>query len=87
MESTKKDGPVIHEKEVIILPDPAPEEKPTFVERERIEEDQAKKEENQPIMSEEKAIAPLPDEEDNEPAEEGEQSEEDEEREREEIIK
>jgi hypothetical protein len=38
-------------------------------------------------MPEEKAVAPLPDEEDNEFAQEGEQSEEDEERGREEIIK
>jgi hypothetical protein len=87
MESEKKDEPVIYEKEVIVPLDPAHEEKPTLVERERIEKEQTKKEENQPIMHETEVVAPLPDKEDKPPAEEGEQSEEDEEREREEIRK
>lgn len=78
MESEKKDEPVIYEKEVIVPLDPAHEEKPTLVERERIEKEQTKKEANQPTMHEEKAGCSLPDEEDKVPAEEGE-------REREEI--
>jgi hypothetical protein len=41
------------------------------VERERIEKEQAKKEQNQSITQRKKGIAPLPDEEDIEPAEEG----------------
>ena len=62
---------MIYEKEVIIALDPAHEEKPTLVERERIEKELAKKEENLPIMHEEEAVAPLPHEEDKERAEEG----------------
>ena len=76
-----------YEKEVIVPLDPAHEEKPTLVERERTEREHTKREENQPTMQEKEALAPLPDEEDEEAAEEGEQSEEDEEREGEEIIK
>ncbi|MGA8657695.1 MAG: hypothetical protein WB586_16240 [Chthoniobacterales bacterium] len=53
MESEKKDEPVIYEGEVIVPLDPAHEEKPTLVERERIEKEQTKKEENQPIMQSE----------------------------------
>ena len=87
MESAKNDEPVIYEEEVVVPLDPAHEEKPTLVERERIEKEQAKKEENLPTMHEEGAVAPLPDEEDKEPGDEVEQSEEDEEREREEIVK
>lgn len=87
MESAKNDEPVIYEKEVVVPLDPAHEERPTLVERERIETEQAKKAENLPILDEEEAVAPLPDEKDKEPVEEGEQSEEDEEREREEITK
>jgi hypothetical protein len=86
MDSAEKHEPVI-EKEVIVPLDPADEEKPTLVERERIEKERAKKEENQPTLHEEEAGCPLPDEEDKEPAEKGGQSEEDEERERKEIIK
>lgn len=87
MESKKKDEPVNYEKEVIIAVDPAHEEKPTLVEEERIEKEQARKKENQPTFSDEEAGCPLPDEADKEPAEKGEQSDEDEEREREVIIK
>jgi hypothetical protein len=83
MDSAEKHEPVI-EKEVIIPLDPADEEKPTLVERERIEKERAKKEENQPTLHEEEAGCLLPDEEDKDlPG----QSEEDEERERKEIIK
>jgi hypothetical protein len=42
IESAKNDEPVIYEKEVIIALDPAHEEKPTLVERERIEKELGK---------------------------------------------
>lgn len=87
MESANKNEPVISEKEVIVPLDPAHEEKPTLVERERIEKERAKREESQPTMREEEASCSLPDDENRERAEEAEQSEEDEERERKEIIK
>ena len=86
METSSKNKPVIHETEVIVPLDPAHEEKPTLVERERIEKEQAEKEENQVTKHEERAVCPLPDEEESEANEEGNKSEE-EEREREEIIK
>jgi hypothetical protein len=60
MESGKKDEPVVYEKEVIVPLDPAHEEKPTLVERERIEKEQAKKEENQATFHEEEAVAHCP---------------------------
>ena len=87
MESAKKDEPVVYEKEVIVPLDPAHEEKPTLVERERIEKEQAKKEENRPTIQEKEAVCALSGEEDNEPAEEGEHGGQDEEQEREEIKK
>jgi hypothetical protein len=71
MDSGKKDEPVTYEKEAIVPLDPAHEEKPTLVERERIEKEQVKKEENQPIFHEEEGGCPLPDEEDKEPARKG----------------
>jgi hypothetical protein len=73
MDSGKKDEPVIYEKEAIVPLDPAHEEKPTLVERERIEKEQVKKEkeEIQPTFHEEEAGCPLPDEEDKEPARKG----------------
>jgi hypothetical protein len=86
METSSKNKPVIHETEVIVPPDPAHEEKPTLVKRERIEKEQAEKEENQATKPAEEAICPLSDEE-SEADEEGNQSEEEEEREREKIIK
>jgi hypothetical protein len=74
VEPTRKDKPVIHEKEVIVPLDPAQEEKPTLVERERIEREQAMKGENGLAMHEEEVVAPLPDEEDEESAEEEERT-------------
>ena len=71
MEPSSKNKPVVHETEVIVPLDPAHEEKPTLVERERIEKEQAKKAENLPILDEEEAVALLPDEKDKEPVEEG----------------
>ena len=87
METSSKNKPVIHETEVIVPLDPAHEEKPTLVERERIEKEQAEKEENQVTKHKEEAVRPLPDEEESEADEEGNQSQEEEEREREETIK
>ena len=43
MKPTSKNEPAIHEREVIIPLDPAHEEKPTLVERERIEKEQVEK--------------------------------------------
>ena len=80
MEPLRKSKPVIHEREVIVPLDPAHEEKPTLVERERIEKEQAKKEENQLNVNEGKAVCPLP-------AEEEDKSGEDEEPGSEETIK
>lgn len=80
MEPLRKSKPVIHEREVIVPLDPAHEEKPTLVERERIEKEQAKKEENQLNVNERGAVCSLP-------AEEEDQSGEDEEPGREETIK
>jgi hypothetical protein len=78
---------VIHEREVIVPLDPAHEEKPTLVEQERIEKDQAERAENQLTTHKEKAVCPLTEGEENDPADEGDQSEEDEERERKETIR
>ena len=86
METSSKNKPVIHETEVIVPLDFAHEEKPTLVERERIEKEQAEKEENQVTKHEEEVVCPLPDEKESEADEEGNQSEEEEEREREEIT-
>jgi len=80
MEPLRKNKPVIHEREVIVPLDPAHEEKPTLVERERIEKEQAEKEENQLNVNERGAVCSLP-------AEEEDQSGEDEEPGREETIK
>jgi len=80
MEPLRKSKPVIHEREVIVPLDPAHEEKPTLVERERIEKEQAEKEENQLNVNERGAVCSLP-------AEEEDQSGEDEEPGREETIK
>lgn len=74
MEPSSKNKPVIHETEVIVPLDPAHEEKPTLVERERIEEEQAAKEENRVTKHEEEGVCPLPDEEESEPGEEGDES-------------
>ena len=63
MEPSSKNKPVVHETEVIVPLDPAHEEKPTLVERERIEKEQAEKEENQVTKQEKEAVCPLPDEE------------------------
>ena len=73
MEPRRKDKPVIPEKEVVVPLDPAHEENPTLVEREQIELEQARKEQNQPASPEEKAVCAR-DEAEIEPAEEGEQS-------------
>jgi hypothetical protein len=70
MEAGKKDEPVIYDKEVIVPLDPAHDEKPTLVERELIEKEQAKKEGNKPTFHEEEAGAHCPDVEDKGPAEE-----------------
>jgi hypothetical protein len=80
MEPLRKNKPVIHEREVIVPLDPAHEEKPTLVERERIEKERAEKEENQLNVNERGAVCSLP-------AEEEDQSGEDEEPGREETIK
>ena len=80
MELLRKNKPVVHEREVIVPLDPAHEEKPTLVERERTEKEHAEKEENQLNVKEGGAVCLLP-------AEEGDQSGEDEEPGREETIK
>jgi len=80
MEPLRKNKPVIHEREVIVPLDPAHEEKPTLVERERIENERAEKEENQLNVNERGAVCSLP-------AEKEDQSGEDEEPGREETIK
>jgi hypothetical protein len=59
MKPSSKNEPVIHEREVIIPLDPAHEEKPTLVERERIEKEQA---EHQLTIHKEEPVCPLPDE-------------------------
>jgi hypothetical protein len=87
MKPSSKNEPVIQEREVIIPLDPAHEEKPTLMEQERIEKEQAEKAENQLTIHKEEAVCPLPDEEESNPAHKEDQSEEDEEREREEITK
>jgi hypothetical protein len=87
MKPSSKNEPVVHEREVIVPLDPAHEDKPTLVERERIEEKRVEKAENQLTIPKEKAVCPLTDEKENDPADEGDQSEEDEEGEREEIIR
>jgi hypothetical protein len=71
MDQSRKNKSVTHESEVIVPLDPAHEEKPTLVERERIEKEQAEKEENQLIKHEEEAGCRLPDEDESGPAEEG----------------
>jgi hypothetical protein len=43
MKPSSKNEPVIHEREVIVPLDPAHEENPTLVERERIEKEQAER--------------------------------------------
>ena len=61
---------MIREKEIIVPLDPAHEEKPTLVEWERIEKEQAEKEENQLTIHKEEAVCPLPDEQESDPADE-----------------
>jgi hypothetical protein len=56
MDQSRKNKSVTHESEVIVPLDPAHEEKPTLVERERIEKEQAEKEENQLIKHEEERV-------------------------------
>jgi hypothetical protein len=56
MKPSSKNEPVIREKEIIVPLDPAHEEKPTLVERERIEKEQAEKEENQLTIHKEEAV-------------------------------
>ena len=66
MKPSSKNEPVIREKEVVVPLDPAHEEKPALVER--IEKEQAEKEENQLTIQKEEAVCPLPDEEESERA-------------------
>ena len=87
MKPSSKNEPVIREKEIIVPLDPAHEEKPTLVERERIEKEQAEKKENQLTIHKEEAVYPLPDEQESDPADEEHQSGEDKERKREKIIR
>jgi hypothetical protein len=56
MEQPKRHKPVIPEKEVVVPLDPAHEENPTLVEREEIEMEQARKEQNEPASPEENAV-------------------------------
>jgi hypothetical protein len=56
MEQPKKHKPVIPENEVVVPLDPPHEENPTLVELERIEMEQARKEQNEPASPEEKAV-------------------------------
>ena len=53
MDQSRKNKSVTHEREVIVPLDPAHEKKPALVERERIEREQAEKEENKLIQHEE----------------------------------
>jgi hypothetical protein len=71
MDQSRKNESVTHESEVIVPLDPAHEGKPTLVERERIEKEQAEKEENQLIKHGEERGCPLPDEDESGPGEEG----------------
>ena len=71
MAQSRKNKSVTHEREVIVPLDPAHEEEPALVERERIEREQAEKEENKLIQHEKEAGCRLSDE--SGPAEEGDQ--------------